>query len=176
MRYQYSERVESHRYRDDGLANNIHLRIHKDSYKEVIGTLRAQNDWSRLVSSLTKYHGGLGDLFSFISVTIPECLPERLEVVAYANEYAFLYDGVSQLIPRSAASCRVSDALQIKWNDWISKMSVRETIQTTALFTDPISFAKAGTICWTYLVYMVEPATSRTADLRRPCSCRSSMS
>lgn len=176
MRYQYSERVEIHRYHDDGLANNIHLRIHKDSYKEVIGTLRAQNDWSQLVSSMTKYHGGLGDLFSFVSVTIPECLPERLEVVAYANEFAFLYDGESQLISQSDASYRVSDGLQIVWNDWTSRMSVQETIQTSTPFTDSISFAKAETICWTYLLDMVKLVTSRTAYLKKPCSCRFSMS
>lgn len=28
-----------------------------------------------------------------MSVTVPECLPERLEVISYANEFAFLHDG-----------------------------------------------------------------------------------
>jgi hypothetical protein len=29
-----------------------------------------------------------------MQVTVPECLPERLETISYANEFAFLYDGI----------------------------------------------------------------------------------
>jgi hypothetical protein len=47
------------------------------------------------------YQGGLGDPFSFIRVTIPECLPERLEIISYANEYAFLYDGMSSQVMKN---------------------------------------------------------------------------
>lgn len=93
MGYQYSEEIERSSYRDDGLANGMQLRIHRDSHKEISGVLHAQRDWSNLVSPLCRYHGALGARFHFISVTIPECLPDRLEVVAYANEYSFLYDG-----------------------------------------------------------------------------------
>lgn len=38
------------------------------------------------------YKGGLGDPFTFVSVTVPECHPDRLELISYANEFAFLYD------------------------------------------------------------------------------------
>ena len=95
MDFLYSEAVKQGTYRDDGLANDLQLRLHRDSYKEIKGTLRAQEDWDRTVSSVKDYHGGLGDHFSFVRVTIPECLPDRLEIVSYANEYAFLYDGTS---------------------------------------------------------------------------------
>lgn len=94
MRYQYSEAVERSSYRDDGLANGIQLRSHRDQHKEINGSLRAQHDWSRLVNPVFDYHGGLADRFNFVSVTIPDCLPERLEIISYANEYAFLYDGM----------------------------------------------------------------------------------
>ncbi|CAO2658411.1 Nn.00g061340.m01.CDS01 [Neocucurbitaria sp. VM-36] len=92
MYFLYSEAVKRGTYRDDGLANDLQLRLHKDPYKEIKGTLRAQEDWDRTVSSVKDYHGGLGDNFSFVRVTIPECLPDRLEIISYANEYAFLYD------------------------------------------------------------------------------------
>lgn len=94
MHYEYSHTLARSTYCDDELALGLPLRIHNDPNKEAAGALRAQKDWSRLVSPVRKYHGGLGDRFSFICVTIPECLPERLEIVSYANEYAFLYDGV----------------------------------------------------------------------------------
>jgi hypothetical protein len=95
MRCQFSKAVERGSYRDDGLANGIQLRIHRDQYKEINGSLRAQHDWGRSVSPINDYHGGLADRFNFVSVTIPDCLPERLEIISYANEYAFLYDGMS---------------------------------------------------------------------------------
>jgi hypothetical protein len=97
MEYRYSKPLERGTYRDDGLAHGIQLRCHRDELKEIAGALRAQRDWSRAVSPVTNYHGGLGDRFSFIMVTIPECLPDRLELLSYANEYAFLYDGMSTI-------------------------------------------------------------------------------
>ncbi|KAH6615376.1 fusicoccadiene synthase [Boeremia exigua] len=92
MLSRYSDVVERSSYRDDGLSNGIELRVHRSQYMEIIGSLHAQRDWSDLVSPVVRYHGGLGDRFNFVSVTIPDCLPERLEIIAYANEYAFLYD------------------------------------------------------------------------------------
>ena len=99
MHFIYSQIAKCGTYSHDGLAHNIPLRIHKDTASsEVAGTLRAQRDWDALVSRLGDYHGGLGERFSFVRVTIPECLPERLEIVSYANEFAFLYDGTLTLL------------------------------------------------------------------------------
>ncbi|KAI0400711.1 isoprenoid synthase domain-containing protein [Xylaria palmicola] len=92
MEYVYSEEVDACLYETHGLCNQIKLRVHKDSVKETKGALRAQEDWSKQVKPIGQYYGGLGDRYSFIRVTVPECLPERLEIISYANEYAFLYD------------------------------------------------------------------------------------
>lgn len=97
MEFIYSEEVSSHVYETHGLANGIPLRMHKDTVKEVEGALRAQSDWSRHVTPVQDYLGGLGNPYSFIRVTIPECCPERLEIISYANEFAFLYDGKTQI-------------------------------------------------------------------------------
>jgi len=97
MEFCYSKPLERGTYRDDGLAHGIPLRVHRDELQEIAGALRAQRDWSRFVSPVRSYHGGLGDRFSFIMVTIPECLPDRLEIMSYANEYAFLYDGTFKI-------------------------------------------------------------------------------
>ncbi|RAK82731.1 terpene synthase family protein [Aspergillus fijiensis CBS 313.89] len=92
MKYQFSYLEEPNAYDDRGLANGIPLRVHRDGYRETKGALRAQADWNRLVGPIDRYHGGLGPRYSFMQVTVPECLPERLEVISYANEFAFLYD------------------------------------------------------------------------------------
>jgi hypothetical protein len=93
MEYNYSRLVPTDTYDTDGLSFHVSLRNHRDPYKEERGALQAQRDWHEQVSPLSRYHGGLGPAFSFVRVTVPECLPDRLEIMSYANEFAFLYDG-----------------------------------------------------------------------------------
>ncbi|KAF1962998.1 terpenoid synthase [Byssothecium circinans] len=92
MDFKHSKKVPLNSYETHGLACGILLRMHKDPWKETRGALRAQKDWSEKVRPVVDYKGGLGDPYSFIRLTVPECLPERLEIISYANEYAFLYD------------------------------------------------------------------------------------
>lgn len=109
MEYQFSEEVDPSTFDAHGLLDGIPLRINKSSAKETKGSLRAQKDWSDNVKPVTGYKGGLADRFSFISVAVPECRPERLEAISYANEYAFLYDGA----PARPASARTTEELTL---------------------------------------------------------------
>lgn len=93
MEYHHSQIINRRTYNDWDLCNGLPLRMHRDTFAEIKGSLRAQKDWSEHVRPVNGYKGGLGPRFSFMQVTVPECLPERLEVIAYANEFAFLYDG-----------------------------------------------------------------------------------
>jgi hypothetical protein len=69
------------------------LRVHKFAHLADKGALRAQEDWKRLVGPIRNFTGCLSPRFNGIAVAVPECIPERLEVVTYANEFAFLHDG-----------------------------------------------------------------------------------
>lgn len=112
MEFCYSEEIDASRYETHDLDHGIPLRMHKDSVKEINGALRAQKDWTHYVRPVHGYKGGLANPYGFISVTIPECRPERLEVVSYANEFAFLYDGLSlHLIGRWG----YTNPLQMTW-------------------------------------------------------------
>lgn len=94
MEYRYSTEIDSRAYKTHGLDGGIPLRVHADpDDKEIVGTMRAQSDWNRYVRPVLDYKGGLGEKFSFMRACVPECLPERLEIISYANEFAFLYDG-----------------------------------------------------------------------------------
>lgn len=95
MEFKYSEPIDSASYETHGLCNGVPLRRHRDLESERRGAIRAQEDWSKLVHPVVNYHGGLGPAYTFMCVTVPECLPERLEIISYANEFAFLYDGNS---------------------------------------------------------------------------------
>ena len=93
MEYRFSTILPQETYSTDGLCDGLPVRVHGWAAAETSGTLEAQNDWKRFVSPLQHHHGGLGPSFGFMTVSMPECLPERFELVSYANEFAFLYDG-----------------------------------------------------------------------------------
>ena len=99
MEFHYSELIRPDTYRTDDLCHGIELRMHKDPMGENRGAIRCQKDWSKLIGPVRNYKGTLGSPFSFIRVTVPESLPERIEIISYANEFAFLYDGTT-LVPK----------------------------------------------------------------------------
>ncbi|GAB7349558.1 hypothetical protein MBLNU459_g0254t1 [Dothideomycetes sp. NU459] len=95
MEYKYSTVIDSSEYDKQGLCNGIDLRRHVAADLEDVGAFRVQEDWRRLVGPLEKpYRGGLGPVFSFITVAVPECLPDRLEITSYALEFGFIHDDV----------------------------------------------------------------------------------
>ncbi|KAJ7463895.1 isoprenoid synthase domain-containing protein [Mycena galericulata] len=91
MEFRYSEKLDPASYETYGLTDNVPLRMHKDSPKEIESARRVHSDWSSHVRPLSGYMGGQGP-YGYVSVTVPECLPDRFEVVAYSNEYMWLYD------------------------------------------------------------------------------------
>lgn len=111
MEYRYSSLVDSSDYQLDGLkglCDSISLRQHHYPIKEDTGSIRAQEDWSRLVQPLEHYRGGLATKYNFMSISIPECLPERLCIISYANEFAFLHDGTTCLLCSNKSSMNMS--------------------------------------------------------------------
>lgn len=97
MDFRYSTIVDPASYDAKGLCGNLAIRKHNYADLEEVGAFRAQEDWTRLVGPLGKFRGGLAPLHSIMSITMPECEPERLEIISYADEFAFMYDGEPQL-------------------------------------------------------------------------------
>ncbi|KIK55681.1 hypothetical protein GYMLUDRAFT_248492 [Collybiopsis luxurians FD-317 M1] len=94
MEFLYSTKIEPSAYDTEGLCGDIELRLHNLSCLEDRGSIRAQEDWNKYVSPVTEYRGSLGPVYSVTSVILPECLPDRIELVAYINEIGFLHDDV----------------------------------------------------------------------------------
>ncbi|KAJ4387227.1 hypothetical protein N0V93_007816 [Gnomoniopsis smithogilvyi] len=107
MEFNYSDIVDPSAHDTEGLCQGIDVRMSKFSSLEDRGAIRAHEDWNKHVGPCREYKGTLGPRFSFISVTIPECIPERLEVVAYANEFAFLHDDVTDHV--SHDTCEIEN-------------------------------------------------------------------
>jgi fusicocca-2,10(14)-diene synthase/ophiobolin F synthase len=95
MEYKYSTVIDSAMDETEGLCDGIDLRQHNYTYLEDRGAIRAHEDWAKYIGPVTGYRGTLGPRYSFMSVSVPECIPERLEIISYANEFAFLHDGES---------------------------------------------------------------------------------
>lgn len=131
MEYHHSEEVDQSLYETHGLMNGIPLRIHKDLVKEIQGALRAQRDWNEHVQPIKSYHGSLGDPYSFIRVTVPECLPERLEIISYADEFAFLYDG--NTLSNFLSNVRISNLNA----DGMENLDLKSYPDETARFLEP---------------------------------------
>ena len=94
MEYKHSIIVHPSNYETEGLCDGIPLRMNTHSDLEDIGTIRAQQDWSSLVSKVENYRGGMGPKYSFMSVSGAQCLPPTVEVISFAKEFAFLHDGM----------------------------------------------------------------------------------
>ncbi|RMD43624.1 hypothetical protein DV735_g1542, partial [Chaetothyriales sp. CBS 134920] len=97
MEFKHSTVVDPTTYQTHGLCDGIPLRCHKNPELEEIETLRCQEDWRAWVGPLGFYKGGLGPRWNFMAITVPECLPERLGVLGYAKELAFLHDDVTEV-------------------------------------------------------------------------------
>ncbi|KAF2466571.1 terpenoid synthase [Lindgomyces ingoldianus] len=129
MEYCYSKECNLKLSEAEGLEIDVVFRMHKDWAKEVKGTLDMQKEWNMHVSSIDGYNGGLGRQYQFMSATIPECLPERLEIISYANEFAFLYDDKLEnmdTINPAAESYGLLDAFSDVLNQQSSASSRRE--------------------------------------------------
>ncbi|KAI3326695.1 geranylgeranyl pyrophosphate synthase [Xylariaceae sp. AK1471] len=113
MEYKYSTIIDPRAYETQGLCDGIDLRRHLAADLEEVGTLRAQEDWRRLVGPVAKpYKGGLSSNFSFMTVSVPECIPERLEIISYANEFAFLHDDVIEVASKDIRDASNDEMLQ----------------------------------------------------------------
>ncbi|PPJ52523.1 hypothetical protein CBER1_10250 [Cercospora berteroae] len=115
-RDQDSQSYEYAAYLANSLTGGIELRRHMRPLSEDVGTIRAQEDWNRLVSPLKGYTGGLGPRWSVMQLAFPECLPERLEVISYANELAFIYDDFTELFDQAKLE-KANDAMQAAFDE-----------------------------------------------------------
>jgi len=91
---QYSTLLDPSTYQDttEGLCDGLPIRLHRDHEVEDVAILRLHEDWKANVGPLGGFRGTLHPRHSFMSLTVPECLPDRLDVLSYANEFGFLHD------------------------------------------------------------------------------------
>lgn len=106
MEYRYSNQIDPLSYDNQGLCDGIPLRVHRNSDTDEAGTIRLRSDWRKYVGPLplASHGGNMGPIYNFTSVAIPECRPDRLEIVSYIMELGFLHDDLIDISKISEVS------------------------------------------------------------------------
>ncbi|KJZ80129.1 hypothetical protein HIM_00843 [Hirsutella minnesotensis 3608] len=112
MEYLHSTLIDPSMYETKGLCDGIPVCKSKYTWLEDRSAIRAQHDWDNYVQPCCQYRGTLGPEHSFMSVATPECVPERLEIMSYANEFAFLHDDITDDAGKEIAEIENDDMLE----------------------------------------------------------------
>ncbi|RDW88454.1 fusicoccadiene synthase [Coleophoma cylindrospora] len=126
MEFQYSELVDSDTYDSMGLCEALPLRVSKHANLADKGSVRAQADWRKFVGPIHNFTGCLSPKYNGIAVAVAECLPDRLEVVTYANEFAFLHDDILDSTTKEkgdAENDEMANGFQAALNEFAPKVS-----------------------------------------------------
>jgi hypothetical protein len=92
MNYQNSTVVSPSCYETQGLCDGIPLRIGKCLEAEDRGAVRCCQDWKRLCGFVPVPVSSLGPRYNFLSVAFPEMISDRMETLAYFNEFGLMLD------------------------------------------------------------------------------------
>lgn len=101
MEYRYSHLVEPSSDEAAALENLagglLPIRVHRDAKLADRAAFRARKDWKRLLGFPLSTPEGegcgtVGPRYNFLSVLVPEMLPDRLELCAYVLEMLFFMD------------------------------------------------------------------------------------
>ena len=80
-------------YDTRGLCPGMHARVHNDHKDTDLSIIGALEDWRELIGPVTTiYKGGLHQEYSSVPISLPECLPDRINIISYATEFGFLED------------------------------------------------------------------------------------
>jgi hypothetical protein len=135
MESRFSKVTRCAQYEESGLCEGIPLLLSKEATLADLGAVKAQEDWRRYIGPLENYRGGMGPEISYIPAIIPECLPDRLEVMGYANEFGFMHDDLADTGDKQTVSlplCLVQDT-HSKWTELL--IQTRVVKRTTSSLT-----------------------------------------
>ncbi|KAJ9364273.1 geranylgeranyl pyrophosphate synthase [Paecilomyces variotii] len=85
----------------EGFCDGYALRRHKFEDKAIEGSLQCREDWLKYIGPIERWGCNSPWEGHFGTVVLPLCKPERLGVISYIFEYAFLYDNVVESAAKS---------------------------------------------------------------------------
>jgi hypothetical protein len=88
-----SSLIPTSRIKSTGAFTQFAARLSTNNHLADSGTLRARSDYAAIVGNSPSSDGGASTVGNFNGLLYFDCLPDRIEILAYLNELAFLHDG-----------------------------------------------------------------------------------
>ncbi|KAG2026212.1 hypothetical protein GB937_001719 [Aspergillus fischeri] len=85
----------------EGFCKGYPLRRHRFEHESNKGALQCRADWNEFISPIERWGCCNPWEGNFAAVVLPFCKPERLAIISYIFEYAFMYDNVVESAARS---------------------------------------------------------------------------
>ncbi|KAL2166793.1 hypothetical protein VTG60DRAFT_2146 [Thermothelomyces hinnuleus] len=89
-----AETLDISQYATHGFCPDYPLLRHRYESLANAGCLEARKDWARYIGPAGEFGGCNPFDGNFTALVLPLCKPERLRLVAYVIEYAFLHDTI----------------------------------------------------------------------------------
>jgi len=153
---QLSTIVDPTTYDTRGFCNGFELRRHEFEGEANEGSRQARSDWIRRIGPIEKFGNCNPYSGHFAALVLPLCIPERLRLISYIFEYAFMYDQHLESAERAALNKDSGDAGldEVELRNIKSTMGTKQMqskMQLTLLKTDP-ACAKVVIEAWREMV------------------------
>jgi hypothetical protein len=89
-----SSLIPTSRIKSTGAFTQFAARLSTSDHLADSGAMRARNDYATIVGHPPSSDGGASTAGNFNGLLYFDCLPDRIEILAYLNELAFLHDGI----------------------------------------------------------------------------------
>ncbi|KAL2021599.1 hypothetical protein VTK56DRAFT_6952 [Thermocarpiscus australiensis] len=106
-----SDVIDISQYDTQGFCPGYTLRRHRYESLANAGCHEARQDWIQYIGPVSEFGNCNPVNGNFTAVVLPLCKPERLRLVAYVIEYAFIHDNVVEVI--QATSGKNGDAFTL---------------------------------------------------------------
>jgi len=103
-----SEPIQPSRIKETGAFTRFAARINHANDLADEGTRRARSDYSALVGHVASHDASESAVGNFNSLMYFDCLPDRIEMLSYLTELAFLHDGMPLSIHAPSTSRRLT--------------------------------------------------------------------
>ena len=97
-----SRPIDLTQYDTRGFCHGYPARIHNHEKEADDGSREARADWVRYIGPIDIAGGCNPFSGHFAALTLPTCKPERLRLISYIMEYAFIHDNVLESIAKAA--------------------------------------------------------------------------
>jgi hypothetical protein len=109
--YNFSEEIDPDIAKAQGCFTTLPIRVHRDKQAAEEASQRLVAEWENKMKGGHKADSiaSFGPNGHLVALSIPECLPERLELVTYVTDFMFFHDDFTESVDFSEANREHAD-------------------------------------------------------------------